>query len=426
VVVWVIACAAFYVPLGVCVVELSSRYPEEGGPYVWSKRVFGEFAGFMTGWTYWVCNLPYFPALLYFAAANALFVGDGAWRSLAGSPTYFVIAALLGLALAAGLNIVGLDVGRWLHNVGAVAQWVPALVLVAMGGVAVATGRVATELTAASLVPGTRLKDVALWSAFAFSLSGLEAASILSGEIKDVRRSLPRALLVAAPTIAVLYMLTTVSVLLAIPTSQTTDLEGVVQAIAVVSARAGLGWLVPVVAALVVVGCVGQAGAWFAAGGRLPFVAGIDRRLPAAFGRVHPRWGTPHVALATQAVVAAAFVFLGQAGTGVKGAYDILVNMSIISYFIPYVFMFAALIKVQGEPAGAAVVRVPGGRRAALAAGVVGLATTVLSIGLAALPPDDEPNKPLAVAKIVGLTLVLVAGGVVVYGTGPGRTGSRE
>ena len=71
IVIWLLACLAFSVPLIVTVLELSSRYPNEGGCYVWSKRAFGEFAGFITGWTYWTCNLPYFPGLFYFAAAAA-------------------------------------------------------------------------------------------------------------------------------------------------------------------------------------------------------------------------------------------------------------------------------------------------------------------------------------------------------------------
>ena len=74
-VIWVVAAAGLFVPLVFTVLELSSRHPDEGGIYVWSKRAFGPFAGFITGWTYWSSNLPYFPGLLYFAAANALFVG---------------------------------------------------------------------------------------------------------------------------------------------------------------------------------------------------------------------------------------------------------------------------------------------------------------------------------------------------------------
>src|SRR3712207_5110405 len=86
VVIWLLACLAFYLPLMVTVLELSSRYPDEGGCYVWSKRAFGEFAGFITGWTYWTCNLPYFPGLFYFTAAAALFLGGPEWQALAETP----------------------------------------------------------------------------------------------------------------------------------------------------------------------------------------------------------------------------------------------------------------------------------------------------------------------------------------------------
>jgi amino acid transporter len=84
VVIWLLGCVAFYIPLMFTVLELSSRYPNEGGAYVWSKRAFGDFAGFITGWTYWVCNLPYFPGLFYFTAASALYIGGPSWQG--GSP----------------------------------------------------------------------------------------------------------------------------------------------------------------------------------------------------------------------------------------------------------------------------------------------------------------------------------------------------
>ncbi len=71
IVIWIIAALGLFVPLVFTVLELSSRYPDEGGIYVWSKRAFGPFAAFITGWTYWGSNLPYFPGVLYFAAANA-------------------------------------------------------------------------------------------------------------------------------------------------------------------------------------------------------------------------------------------------------------------------------------------------------------------------------------------------------------------
>ena len=95
--IWIVAAAGLFVPLVFTVLELSSRYPDEGGIYVWSKRAFGPFAAFMTGWSYWATNLPYFPSLLYFAAGNVLFVGGPSWQSWSSSSAYFMSAAVVGL-----------------------------------------------------------------------------------------------------------------------------------------------------------------------------------------------------------------------------------------------------------------------------------------------------------------------------------------
>jgi amino acid transporter len=415
VVIWVVGCLALYIPLMFTVLELSSRYPNEGGCYVWSKRAFGDFAGFITGWTYWSCNLPYFPGLFYFTAATALFLGGAEWQSLADNRAYYILFSLAGLGVAAGLNVRGLSVGKWLHNAGAFGLWIPAIVLLVLALISYLQHGSATAFTSETLRPSTRIKDIIFWSTIAFSLSGLEGASMMGEEIRNARRNIPRALLLAGVLITAIYILSTLSMLVALPQSEILHLQGFMDAIQTTSGALGLSWLVWPIAALVVIGGLGQAGAWFAAGGRLPFVAGIDRFLPAAFGRLHPRYGSPHVSLLAQAGIAAAFIFLGQAGTSVKGAYDVLVSMSIISYFIPYLLMFASMFRLQREPAGPEVIRVPGGRPVALVLAALGFATTAVSIGLALVPGEDEPNKTLAVVKVAGMTLVLLALGTLVY-----------
>jgi len=173
-----------------------------------------------------------------------------------------------------------------------------------------------------------------------------------------------------------------------------------------------------VAAFLIALSNVGAAAAYLAAVARLPFVAGIDHFLPSAFGALHPRWKTPWVALLMQCVVGVLFIFLGQAGTNVKGAYDVLASMTVITYFIPYLYVFASMIKLQREPAGPEVIRVPGGKPIAVLISVVGLLTTTATILLSVVPPADDPDKPLAVLKIVGGTVVLMAAGGWIYWAG--------
>jgi glutamate:GABA antiporter len=407
--VWIIGFFAMGAPLGICVIALSSRHPEEGGLYVWAKVAFGDFAGFITGWSYWMSNLPYFPAVLYFAAANALYAGGARWTSLSTSAPYFI-----------GASLLGIEVGKWLSNVGAIARWLATALLVFLGATAFWKFGSATRFDAAALRPGAHLKDVIFWSTIAFALTGLESASFLGDEIRDARRTVPRAILASLPLILLIYLAGTISVLVALPASEITGLQGIMQAIRSAEGRIGLSGISPLAAVLITVTALGSVGAWLASVARIPFVAGLDRYLPEGFARVHPKWGTPWVALVSQAVVTGLFVFLGQAGTTVRGAYDALVSMTIIWYFIPFLYLFTAAIKLRAEVRVPGF-RVPGGSGAVAVLGVVGLLTTTASIVLSLFPAEDDPNKLLAVVKVLGLTLVMVGLGVAVYVRGRRR-----
>ena len=421
IVIWIGAWLCFYVPLALSVLELSSRYPSEGGLYVWSKRAFGDFSGFMSAWTYWTSNLPYFPAVLYFAASNILFMRQSAWEHLSNNATFYIVFSLLTLGAATLMNIVGLDVGKWLNNVGALAMWIPVGIVIALGLIAWHRYGSATSFTVHSMRPGTHFDDIIFWSVLTYAFSGCETASFMGEEIKNPRRSIPFALMFGGVTVAFCYIVGTAAILLALPSSEVSSLQGLVQAISKTASRVGFPGVLPVAAFLIALSNISAAGAYLAAVARLPFVAGIDRFLPPAFGKLHPRWKTPWVALLTQFFLGALFIFLGQAGTSVKGAYNVLVSLGVIVNFIPYMYLFAAMIKLQREPAGPDVIRVPGGATVAKLVATVGLVTTGLTIVVSLIPQPDEPNKPLALLKIVGGTAALVLLGVCIYVAGKRR-----
>jgi len=235
-----------------------------------------------------------------------------------------------------------------------------------------------------------------------------------------VRKNLPRGLLAGGAFVTTGYILGTVAVLIALPASEVSGLQGIMQAISKSVERIGLSGSVAIgmvsfAALLITLSNLGAMGAWLAVSARLPFVAGLDRYLPPAFARIHPKWGTPYVALLVQAACGVLFIFLGQAGTSVYGAYEVLVSMGIISYFIPYLFVFASLIRLQREPPGPDVMRIPGGSPVAKLVGVLGFATTLITIAFSVLPAEDDPHKILTVVKIIGLTILLLALGVFVF-----------
>jgi amino acid transporter len=418
--IWLGAWLFFYVPLALSVIELSSRYPAEGGLYVWTKTAFGEGPGFIAAWTYWNSNLPYFPAVLYFAASNVLFLLPN-WQRYSHSPQYFVIFSVAVLSALTFINLVGMNIAKWSYNTGALSMWIPALMVVGMGFMAWARFGSATSFHGSAMLPIPHLRQMIFWSTLIFAFGGCETASFLAGEIKNPRRTIPRALLIAGFTIAFCYILGTYCVLLALPSAEASNLDGLVQAIERTSERLGLHGVTSTAAALIAISNIGAAAAFLAAAARLPFVAGIDGFLPAIFGRVHPRWHTPYASVLAQGLIGIAFVFLGQAGTSVKGAYDVLVSIGVITYLVPYLFVFAALVRVQGEPIGADVIHVPGGKPAAISIAIVGFCTTMFAILLSLIPSPEEPHKVLVTVKVLGAASVLIGLGMVVYWVGKSR-----
>ncbi len=421
IVIWLGAWLLFYVPLALSVIELSSRYPDEGGLYVWSKRAFGEFPGFLCGWIYWASYFPYLPAALYFAAGNALYIRPTAWGHLSNNTSYYITFSLLALGFATLLNVLGLAVGRWLHDAGAIAMWTPAAIIVVMGVIAGHKFGSANAFTLHSMLPSTQLKDMMFWAILIFAFGGSETASFMGAEIREPKRTVPTALLTAGLTVALCYILGTVGVLLALPAGEASSLQGLMQAVARTASRIGFVPATRITALLITLSNIAAVSAFLAATARLPFVAGLDRILPPAFAKLHPRWQTPWVALLVQAGVGAAFIFLGQFQASVKGAYDVLVSMGVITYFIPYLFLFAAMFGLQREPAGDHVIRAWGGKFGAYTLAMLGILTTIFAILLSVLPSADDPHKLLSIAKVVGSTGALAAVGAWIYWRGKRR-----
>jgi len=426
-VLWLLAAVLFFIPQGMAVITLSSRYPDEGGVYAWTRRTYGEWNGFLCGWCYWINNVLYYPNLLISAAVIATYAIGKGGTTLGENWAYVLPVALTALWLAAALNIVGLGTGKWLHNVGAVAVYVPGVLLIVLGIAAIATHPSANGFSRASLTPNvTELSTLNLWASIAFAFAGLELSSTMGEETANPTRDLPRSIVIAAPLIAVAYILGTLAVLWLVPTNDLNIVSGFLQAITAGSAQLSpaLVWLAPVAAALYTLNNVAGVGAWLSGPARVAFVIGLDRYFPPAFGKVHPRWHTPYVAILVQAMRATVFLFVSQLGKGstVEQAYLVLLDTQILVYFIPYVYLFLCLMR-QAR-AAPDVGQLPGGRLGATLAGAAGLCVTVFAMIVAAIPPGDAPNRVAFAVKVIGGAAAFVVLGAAIYWRARGRAGA--
>lgn len=415
---WLLAVVIFFIPSALTVTELSSRLPGEGGIYLWSKSAFGELHGFISGWAYWINNVFYFPSLLLFIAGAFLFIGGERWLSLGDSTTYNTVLPLLLIWLVIGINVVGVERGKWIANIGAFATIAVFIVLVVTGTWAWSAFGSATSFTAASLVPDTdNFRTLTFFATMTFAFAGMELAPAMAGEIKDPRRTIPRGIVISGVVIAGIYVIGTGLVMVAVPEGQVNVITGIPQAFAAIGERISLPWLGALGGLLIVISSTGGLGAWVTGVARIPYTIGIDRYLPAALGRTHPRYGTPHISLITQGVVVSLIILGVSTGSTVHEAYVILVDLCIILYLIPFLYMFAALpiLRKRANGDNDGITLVPLGAAGPWLFGGLGFAATMLSIVLAFIPPAGSERPGLFMLKIVGSTVVFVGAGLGFY-----------
>jgi glutamate:GABA antiporter len=421
---WVLAALLFFVPTAFVVLELSTRFPHEGGLYAWSKEAFGEFHGFVAGWTYWVYTFFYFPGLLMASAAMAAYIGGSSGAHLIDNRTFLLVTSVGLLLVAVVLNIVGLDIGKWLQNAGGIGTYIPLVMLIGLGAYIWHVRGPATQFTWHNMGPVWNWDTVNFWPQIAFAFTGLELVATMAEEIHEPRRTFPRAIFCSGISIAFLYMAGTVAILAIQNAGAVDPKSGAFGALQVGSAILGIGFFGVIAATLNAFGSAGGIGTTVAGISRVPFVVGIDRYMPAAFGRIHSKWRTPWVSILVQAGISCAILLLIQLNESANSAYQIFVDAGTILYFIPFLYMYAAAMKLAARPdrrGNANAVLIPGGKLGVWLAGSLGFVVVLIGIALSLIPPGEAENKWLFEGKLIGGTGFFVLIGLMLYWRGARR-----
>jgi glutamate:GABA antiporter len=384
---WIISLLLFFWPQGIAVIELAHRYPGEGGVYLWAKEVFGDFHGFLSGWCYWTNNMMYVPTIMLYFVGVSVFVLGPAHASLAESKSFALAASLALLTILVVLNVVGLGVGKWINNIGALGTFIAGGVLIGLG--VLIWLRFGTSVTSADFrIPANPRFVLNSFGVICFGLVGLELASVMGDEIENPRKTLPGAVAWGGVLSGALYIGTTLTLLVAVSKDSINVLQGIVQAVSHMAGRVGIGWIIAPFAFLLSLSIAGIGSAWLGGSARIPFVAGLDSYMPEWLGKIHPKYATPYAALIVHATVSLILVVINFSfsGAGVQETFQKLLSLAVVLQLIPFLYMFGALLRIALFES---FTRGRYSKATLIAAGISGLLTTSVGIALAFFPAQQ-------------------------------------
>ncbi len=417
---WIAAIIFLFVPLAGVVGWCAQVWPLEGGVYQWTKFAFGPFAGFMSAWNFgmWALLAVSNVGILTATSMSYSLGPKAAWMANSHS---LIVALSVGLfVLILLVNLPGFGIGKWVSHFGTAVTVLVTVLLMALlfwhPHTSAAHPHVSPQKPFSLAMPALTLFSVNLFSKIAFnSLSGLEQVAVFAGETRNAGRTIMRSAWIAAPMIAVIYILMTGSLLTYLPAASV-DLTGPIPqvlaaAFAGGNANGGVDWGLMLGRGTILVlaiALVAQYAVIVAETSRLPMVAGWDGMLPAWFTRLDPRWKTPTRSIGLIVLISIGMCLVATAGTGAQEAFQLIVTAGNICYGIYYLMLFAIPL-VVGSKFG----RTPGWWLKLAA--VSGLGVTLLSIGFNLLPIVDVKNVWVFGVKVAAAALGLNVVGMAIY-----------
>jgi APA family basic amino acid/polyamine antiporter len=317
--------------------NLGRAYPKTGGPYAYSRRAFGDFVGFQMAWGYWIA------AWVGNAAITVAFVAylSVFWSDLA---TNNLLAALVGIAtiwLLTMVNVLGVRQGGIVQVVTTVLKFIPLAIIAIVGLFFMKAANfqpVAPNgwgFDAGVLGGITAAAALTLWA-----FIGLESATVPAEEVKDPKRTIPRASILGTGLTTIVYILATVAIVGIIPAARLAESASPFAAAAGEIFGGSWGKIVALVA---LASTFGALNGWILIQGRIPMAAARDGLFPKVFGNLTPKGRTPWVGIAVSSVLITGLMLLNY-NKGLVDQFTFIIYLATLTTLIPYAFSAAAQV----------------------------------------------------------------------------------
>ncbi len=406
----------FFVPSALVSAELASGWPKEGGVFLWVKEAFGPKWGFVAIFMQWVENLPWFPAVLAFAASALAYVVNPA---LASNKLFVIVVIWVTLWIATFLNFRGMKLSAFLSSSGVISGTIiPGVLIIILGVIHVFSGKtLAITYSPAALIPKLdNLNQLMLLSGMMMAISGMEMSAVHVTDVENPKKNFPKAIFIACAIIIFLCVVGSLSIAIVIPRMDMSLNAGVCQAFAELFKIHGIPWIMPIISILLAYGAITMVVTWMVGPSKGMLEVAKDGYLP-KFMQKQNSYGMPTGTLIVQGVFSSIISLAVLFMPTVSSAFWIMSALAAQLYLVMYLLMFAAAIKLRySQPEVERAYAIPGGKIGMWLVSGVAFVTSLFVIVFGFIPTSAVRKEgPPAVIAYVGFLLI----GVVVFVAAP-------
>ena len=405
-----IAVLVFLIPVSLVSAELAAAWPKRGGIYAWVREAFGEKWGFIAVVMQWVQNLVFYPTALAATAAVIAYLFNPA---LAENKFYNLIVILVIYWAAIFINFKGMKISGKISTIGTVLGIIiPGAVLIILGMMWVFSGQeLAIPMTLKSVFPDLgNFNNIIYLSGIFLFFAGMEVSGVHAMEVKNPQKDYPKAILISALVVTIIFLLGTLSIAFIIPASEISLTAGIMQTYQAVLSRFNIMWLLPIIVLLAAPGMIVQVSSWIAGPSRGLLVTAENGDLPPFLQKMNKN-DMPVNIMLMQAVlvsiISGVFLFM----PSVSSSFWVLTALAALLYLSVYIIMFAAAIKLRKtRPDVPRPFKVPGGKHGMKIFAGLGIGACIFAIVFGLFPPSDQ-----ATGSFLGYISFLIIGYIILF-----------
>lgn len=408
----------FLLPTSLVSAELATGWPVGGGVYRWVKEAFGGRLGFVAIWLQWIQNVIWYPTILAFGAGALAYLFMN--PALANNKLFNVIV-ILGVYWGATLmNFRGMKTSGRLTTAGVIGGTIfPGILIIGLGLAWWIKGNpLEFTFTSDSVLPNfSNFDNIAFLAGVVLLFAGMEVSAVHALEVKNPKTEYPKAIFLSAVIIVTTFTLSSLAIAAVLPVKNISLTSGIMQGFKDLLGQFGIGWLLPVVGALVAFGAIGAVTAWIIGPSKGLLATAKDGDLPPFLAFTNSNGVSTHI-LIIQGLIVTGITLVYLLMPNVSSAFFLLTALTAILYLIMYIMLFAAAIRLRySQPKVRRAYMVPGGNFGMWIVSGVGIVGALFAITVGFFPPSQlKTGSPLFYVTflVVGI-IVCVAAPVMIY-----------